>query len=111
MTALKAAVGRVRPRLDPHDAYLWLWLVTGMAWFGMLLRNIALARRRGDPQWANVFIWNGCYAGAILIDATFDVALEGPMLGIWFWVLFGLGIASSMIYRWDIASGRRRQLI
>jgi hypothetical protein len=36
---------------------------------------------------------------AIVIDASFDVALEGPMLGIWFWCLFGLGIASTMIYR------------
>ena len=37
------------------------------------------------------------------IDASFDVALEGPMVGIWFWCLFGFGIASSMIYRWERA--------
>jgi hypothetical protein len=33
-----------------------------------------------------------------LINASFDVALEGPMLGIWFWCIIGLGIGSSMLY-------------
>ena len=48
---------------------------------------------------------------AIIIDATFDVALEGPMLGIWFWCLVGFGIGSVMIYRAQyqhhLESGRR----
>jgi hypothetical protein len=34
-----------------------------------------------------------------MINATFDVALEGPMQGIWFWCLIGFGIGSVMIYR------------
>ena len=33
---------------------------------------------------------------AILINASFDVALEGPMQGIWFWCLVGFG--SVMVY-------------
>jgi hypothetical protein len=77
----------------------------------MILRNIVLARRRGETQWASVFIWIGCYALSVVIDASFDVALEGPMLGIWFWALFGFGIGASMIYRCDIVDGTRRQLI
>ena len=40
-----------------------------------------------------------------MIDASFDVALEGPMLGIWFWSLFGLGIASTMVYRARLGTG------
>jgi hypothetical protein len=35
----------------------------------------------------------------MLINASFDVALEGPMLGIWFWCLFGFGVAVAMCYR------------
>ena len=31
---------------------------------------------------------------------TFDVALEGPMQGIWFWCLIGFGIGATMIYRY-----------
>jgi len=106
---------------SPHNAHLTilarsgvpglvLWLGTGIAWFAMLARSMVTARRRGDTRWANLFLWIGCYAGAIIIDASFDVALEGPMLGIWFWCLFGLGIASTMIYRWDLMSGNANRL-
>jgi hypothetical protein len=101
---------------SPHNAHLTmlarsgvpglvLWLVTGVAWFAMLLRSMAAARARGHTEWANLFIWIGCYNVAVIIDASFDVALEGPMLGIWFWSLFGFGIAASMIYRWDTSRG------
>ena len=95
---------------SPHNAHLTvlarsgvpglaLWVVTGVAWFGSLMYAMTVARLRGDTQWANLFLWIACYWLAIVIDASFDVALEGPMLGIWFWSLFGLGIASTMIYR------------
>jgi O-Antigen ligase len=105
---------------SPHNAHLTmlarsgvpglvLWVATGLAWFAMLLRNVVLAKRRKETHWANIFIWIACYALAIVIDASFDVALEGPMLGIWFWSLFGLGIAASMIYRWEVSEDTRRQ--
>jgi hypothetical protein len=95
---------------SPHSAHmtmlarsgvpgLVLWVLTGVAWFTGLMHAHFVARGRGDTQWANLFLWIACYGLAIVIDASFDVALEGPMLGIWFWSLFGLGIASTMIYR------------
>ena len=103
---------------SPHNAHLTmlaragvpglaLWIAALCAWFGMVVRNIVLARKRGDTRWANIFIWIGCYVTSILIDASFDVALEGPMLGIWFWALFGLGMGASMIYRYDVLISRR----
>ncbi|MFC7476242.1 O-antigen ligase family protein [Dankookia sp. GCM10030260] len=88
---------------------LVLWLTTLAVWLGTLLNTARIARRRGDGEWADVFIWIACYCTAIVIDASFDVALEGPMLGIWFWCLFGLGIAGTMIYRTELL-GRRRQV-
>ena len=33
------------------------------------------------------------------MNASFDVALEGQMQGIWFWCLFGFGVGSVMVYR------------
>jgi O-Antigen ligase len=98
------------PLRSPHNANmtilartgttgLLLWLATLAAWFGMLLRTMVVARRRGDVRWADTFLWIACYGTAMLIDASFDVALEGPMLGIWFWSVFGFGIAATMIYR------------
>jgi hypothetical protein len=96
---------------SPHNAHytmlarmgvpgLALWATVNITWFLMIFSQMYVARRNSDAQWANVFIWVGCYELSALIDATFDVALEGPMLGIWFWSLFGFGIAATMIYRY-----------
>jgi hypothetical protein len=79
---------------------LALWVSMNAAWFFMMFGQSMVARKAGDERWANVMLWVACYQLAILVDAAFDVALEGPMLGIWFWCLFGFGTASTMIYRW-----------
>ena len=36
---------------------------------------------------------------SIIIDGSFNVSLEGPVYGVWFWCLFGVGIGATMIYR------------
>ena len=98
------------PTRSPHNAHMTLlaragipgavlWALVLMSWFGMLMNSILTARARGQEEWANLFLFIGCYAAAILINATFDVTLEGPMQGIWFWCLFGFGVGSVMIYR------------
>lgn len=98
------------PLRSPHNAHftvlaragvpgLALWAATCLAWLATLGHAMLVARRRNEPQWAGLFIWLSCYLAAILIDASFDVALEGPMLGVWFWCLFGFGIGSAMAYR------------
>ncbi len=56
--------------------------------------------RRGEKAWANLFSLLICYWGAFFANATFDVFLEGPMGGIWFWSLYGIGMASVRIYRY-----------
>ena len=76
-----------------------LWLLLLVSWFAMMMSSMVEARRRGEQDWANAFLFVAGYLLAILINASFDVALEGPMLGIWFWCLFGLGVGASMIYR------------
>jgi len=78
---------------------LALWLLTLASWSAMLLVNMVRARAAGDHVWANFFVLIFCYALSCVIDATFDPALEAPMQGIWFWSLFGVGIAAAMIYR------------
>ena len=65
------------------------------------------ARHRGQTDWAGLFLFICCYVMAIIIDATFDVALEGPMLGIWFWCLVGFGMGSVMIYRAHLKRARQ----
>lgn len=103
------------PVRSPHNANMtilarlgvpgfFLWIATCGVWFGTLFRTMATARRRGDHQWADIILWIACYGAAIIVDSSFDVALEGPMLGIWFWCLFGFGIGSTMLYRAKIQS-------
>jgi hypothetical protein len=94
---------------SPHNAHLTIlaragvpglvmWALFLVAWFGTLARNAWVAWRSGEGTWARFFVFIACYALAILVDAAFDVALEGPMVGIWFWVLIGVGMGSSMIF-------------
>jgi O-antigen ligase len=100
------------PLRSPHNAHitilaragvpgLALWLLFLVSWLAMLASATLAARRRRQPQWAGLFLFVGCYVVAALINATFDVALEGPMQGIWFWCLIGFGIGSVMIYRYQ----------
>lgn len=98
------------PLRSPHNVHytilaragvpgIALWFAAESAWFLMLLSAFATARRRGEIQWANLLLWITCYGLAIVIDASFDVAIEGPMVGIWHWCIFGLGVGAVMVYR------------
>ncbi|CAO3454246.1 hypothetical protein [Azospirillum argentinense] len=106
---------------SPHNAHMTilarsgvpgflLWVAMLGSWVAFMVRAFLLARRHGDRAWARLFVFLLCYWLSIVINASFDVALEGPMLGIWFWVLFGTGIAAGLIHRTEIegrTGGRR----
>jgi hypothetical protein len=87
----------VLARAGVPGAALWLGLLT--SWFAMMMQAMLTARRRGQTEWAGLFLFASCYAASFVINATFDVALEGPMQGIWFWCLVGFGIGAAMVYR------------
>ena len=78
---------------------LGLWLAVLGTWAVSLVAGMMRARRRGDETWARLFLLILCYGIGFLVDASFDVTLEGPMAGIWFWSIFGTGAAATMIYR------------
>ena len=82
-----------------------LWALVLVSWFGVLIKAMLAARARRHERWLELFLFVACYAMAILINASFDVALEGPMQGIWFWCLFGFGIGSVMVYRAQYSDG------
>jgi len=109
------------PTRSPHSAHmtmlaragipgLVLWLLLLASWFVTMTRALLMARGHGHERWAELFIFIVCYELAILINATFDVALEGPMQGVWFWCLFGFGVGSVMIYRAQLFNERRQQV-
>lgn len=98
------------PLRSPHNVHMTilaraglpgfvLWGLLGVSWLAMTMRNVYLARTRQEPFWASFFLFLTAYVIANVINASFDVALEGPMLGIWFWAQIGIGIGASMIYR------------
>ena len=103
----------VYPTRSPHSAHftmlaragvpgLALWLLTLACWGTVVLTNMVRARLRGEMAWASFFLLIFCYACGFLIDASVDVTLEGPMAGIWFWCVFGVGTGASMIYRSEL---------
>jgi hypothetical protein len=109
------------PTRSPHNAHmtmlaragipgLVMWEVVLLSWFATMAGAIVTARLRGHERWVELFVLVVCYLTAILINATFDVVLEGPMQGIWFWSLFGFGLGSVMIYRAQPFDGSRRQV-
>jgi parallel beta-helix repeat protein len=98
------------PLRSPHNIHmtylgragvpgLVLWVLTFASWMAVLLITARKAHLRGERDWSRFFIFLVCYLASMVIDATFDVALEGPMLGIPFWIIFGVGLGSLMIYR------------
>jgi hypothetical protein len=56
-------------------------------------------RRLGHDRWARLFLFVGTYWLVLLINGSFDVFIEGPMGGIWFWTVIGVGLAALGLYR------------
>jgi hypothetical protein len=89
---------------NPHNGHMTILARSGvpglLAWV-VLLATVGLsligayvrARRAGDVVWARIDLWLLCYWVAFIVNGSFDVFLEGPQGGIWFWSLIGLAIA------------------
>jgi hypothetical protein len=78
---------------------LGLWLALLGAWFVRLVRAMRVAKRCNDREWYALFTFLLAYWLALLVNGTFDVYLEGPAGGIWFWSVLGCGIAAEIVYR------------
>jgi hypothetical protein len=73
---------------------LALWIALNAAFGIGLLRAYVRARRAAAGEWAALNLWVLAYWTAFLVNASFDVFLEGPQGGIWFWCVFGVGLAA-----------------
>jgi hypothetical protein len=76
-----------------------LWLMFIGSWLYFVLQAMRTARLEGRREWAALFLFTACYAASFFINASFDVALEGPVQGIWFWSVIGLGIGGVFVFR------------
>lgn len=99
--------GTVRglPNRSPHNVQmtvlaragvpgLLLWSVLQLGFGIAMIRGYFRARRAGQEWWARVNLWVLAYWLAFMVNAAFDVFLEGPQGGIWFWSLMGFGMAA-----------------
>jgi hypothetical protein len=95
---------------NPHNGHLTmlarggvpmlvLWAICQFTLGYGLVRSAWSARRRGDRHWFGFLAFLFIYWLAFLINASFDVFLEGPVGGIWFWCVYGTGIGAVWIYR------------
>lgn len=78
---------------------LLLWVALQGTFAASLLRAYFTARRRRLDWWAKLDVFILAYWTAFMVNASFDVYLEGPQGGIWFWCLIGFGIAAVEIQR------------
>jgi len=95
---------------SPHNSHLTFLARSGVPGFAVwvLLQGtfaVSLwtayrrARRLGRDNWAVLNLWILCYWLAFMVNGAFDVFLEGPQGGIWFWCVFGFGMAVLEVQR------------
>ncbi len=93
---------------SPHNAHLTLlarggvpafalWLLLQAGWFLAVGRAWLAARAARQARWMGVLAVCAVYCLAALVNATFDVHLEGPMGGIPYWTFFGVGLAAARL--------------
>lgn len=93
----------VLARSGVPGAVLWILL---QAVFGLSVFTAHFRARAAGLFWlARLDAWILAYWTAFMVNGSFDVYLEGPQGGIWFWSLIGLGIASVQLQK-AIEEGR-----
>lgn len=94
----------------PHNAHMdilaregvtgvAIWVVLQLGFIAGLVMEYYRARVNRDSRWQAVFLFLICYWLAFMINASFDVYLEGPMGAVWFWVVFGFGAAAIHLHK------------
>ncbi len=97
---------------SPHNGHLtmlarggvpgtMLWALVQFSWGWAMVRGYLHSRRAGDERWAGIFLFLLAYGMAFMANTTFDVFIEGPMGGIWYWTIYGVGLAALWLYRHD----------
>jgi hypothetical protein len=88
---------------SPHNGHLTIlarmgvpgftvWILFLLTLLVRLWKRYKKWKRLGEDFQASICAWVLTFLVAALINATFDVYLEGPMGGIWFWSVAGLAI-------------------
>jgi hypothetical protein len=90
---------------------LVIWTLLQGSFAAALVLGFFRARRAGQDWWARVDLWLLSYWIAAMVNAAFDVYLEGPQGAIWFWALFGFSMAALEAQRRERLLARRAPAI
>ena len=72
-----------------------LWVTLNLTFVYRLLKHYRLATQNRLRFWSALNLWILSYWLAAFLSLSFDVYLEGPPGGIWFWSIIGLGVAAT----------------
>jgi hypothetical protein len=103
------------PLRSPHNAQMTilarggvpafvLWICTLGSWLIAVMHQLIQAKKLRDDRWAGIFAFLLTYWTMMIVCSTFDVVLEGPVLGIWFWTIHGIGLAALILHRHRVAT-------
>jgi O-antigen ligase len=95
----------VLARMGVPGVVLWASLIGCVA--VSLLLGYLRARAADEQRTASVLLWILAYWSAFIVNASFDVCLEGPQGGIWFWSVTGLAVTALEQQRMAARHGRR----
>lgn len=95
---------------SPHNGHLTmlaragvpglaLWAACQLTWICGVAWCAWLALCRHERRWSIWFVVLIIYWLAFMMNASFDVYLEGPMGGIWMWSVYGIGMGAIWVYR------------
>lgn len=108
---------------SPHNGHMTVLARTGvpgfllwLAFLGTWLRSVVTSYfdslRKHNVRWSALFFFLLASWVAFVINASFDVFLEGPMGGIWFWTIIGVGLSAVWIYaRYPDVWGEARRVV
>jgi hypothetical protein len=93
-----------KPLRSPHNGHMTILARSGVPGFALwvllqgafalsLLTAHQRARRRRDDGFARILAWILAYWTGAQVNIAFTTALESPQAGIWFWSIFGYGLA------------------
>lgn len=86
-----------------------LWIALNLTFAISLLRSYSYSNRTRSKFWSSLYLWILCYWLALVINMSFDVYVEGPQGGIWFWSIIGFGAAAMRIQRNEIRNAARQR--
>lgn len=103
-------VDEERSLRSPHSIHLSIlarsgvpglaaWILFNLTFAVSMLMAFLRSRARGQITWSSIHLFILAYWLAFIANASFDVYLEGPQGGIWFWSLIGFGLAALELSR------------